>query len=42
MINAIAIYIGKTLNKAITRFYLLLENGNYFELENGQPIELEN
>jgi len=41
MINALAIYIGKTLDGAITRLYLLLENGKYFELENGQPIELE-
>lgn len=41
MINALIIYIGKTLNRAITRLYLLMENGKYFELENGQQIELE-
>jgi len=41
MINSIAIYIGNTLSRALTRLYLLMENNKYLELENGLPIELE-
>jgi len=41
MISAIAIYIGKTLERGISRLYLLMESGIYLELENGLPIEME-
>lgn len=41
MILALAIYVGKSLERAISRLYLLTEQGIYLELENGSPIELE-
>lgn len=41
MINAIALFVGKSLDRAISRLYLLMENGVYLELENGLPIETE-
>jgi hypothetical protein len=41
MINAIALFVGKSLELAISRLYLLMENGVYLELENGLPIETE-
>jgi hypothetical protein len=41
MILSFAAYIGKTLDRAISRLYLLTEQGVYLELQNGSPIELE-
>jgi hypothetical protein len=41
MISSIALYVGKALERGISRLYLLLENGVYLELENGLPISLE-
>jgi hypothetical protein len=41
MILAIALAFGKSLERGITRLYLLMESGVFLELENGQLIELE-
>ncbi len=41
MILAIALGLGKSLERRISRLYLLMESGVFLELENGQMIELE-
>ena len=41
MILAIALGLGKSLERGIPRLYLLMESGVFLELENGQMIELE-
>jgi hypothetical protein len=41
MISSIALYVGKALERGISRLYLLLENGVYLELENGAHLETE-
>jgi len=41
MILAIALGLGKFLERGISRLYLLMESGVFLELENGQMIELE-
>ena len=41
MILAIALAFGRSLDRGISRLYLLMESGVLLELENGQIIELE-
>lgn len=41
MILALSLFVGRSLERAISRLYLLMENGTYLELENGLPIETE-
>lgn len=41
MILAIALASGKSLERGISRLYLLMESGVFLELENGHAIELE-
>lgn len=41
MILAIALALGKSLERGISRLYLLMESGVYLEAENGQAIQLE-
>jgi len=42
MILAIGLGLGKSLERGISRLYLLMGSGVFLELENGQMIELEN
>ena len=41
MILAIALTFHNALSRGIVRLYLLMENGEFFELENGLMIEIE-
>jgi hypothetical protein len=41
MILGLALMVGRSLERAISRLYLLTEQGIYLELENGLPIETE-
>jgi hypothetical protein len=41
MISAIALAIGTSIERGISRLYLLMESGVFLELENGLIIELE-
>jgi len=41
MIIALALYVGRSLERAISRLYLLWENGSYMELEDGCLFQQE-
>jgi len=41
MLLTLALHIGKSVERGISRLYLLMENGVYLELQDGSLIELE-
>jgi hypothetical protein len=41
MIAALALTFARSLDRGISRLYLLMESGVFLELEDGQFIELE-